>query len=103
MQAHCISAFIVITGMRDLLEIITYLRDLESHQCVSLGVAFGILHPKLSKMTHFPDDVVAAWIRREDNVLNTCPPTWRNLARALEQINQNGIADKVKRDHIAIL
>ena len=91
---------IVITGMGDLLDIITYLRDLETHQCVSLGVAFGILHPKLSKMTNFPDDVVAAWIRKEDDVLNRCLPTWRNLAKALEQVNQNGIADKVKRDHL---
>lgn len=85
--------------MKDLPEIVTYLKDLESNQCVSLGVAFGILHPKLSKMTNFPNDVVAAWIRQEDNVLNRCPPTWRNLARALEQVSQNGIAETVKRDH----
>lgn len=85
--------------MRDLNEIATYLRNLDTNHYVSLGGEFGLFHPKLNRMRHYPNDVVAAWLRREDDVSNKCRPTWRNLALALEHIGQNGIAEAVRKDH----
>ena len=86
--------------MTDLDEVIAYLGDLNIDHCLSLGGAFGLRNPKIKRMRRYPDDVVEAWLRKEDNVLNKCPPTWRNLTAALEKIGQCGIADVVKRDRL---
>lgn len=86
--------------MTDLSEVIGYLEDLNIDHSLSLGGAFGLRNPKIKRMRRYPDDVVEAWLRREDNVPNKCPPTWRNLTAALEKIGQTGIADTVKRDHL---
>lgn len=87
-------------GMGDLNDIICYLHDMDTKQLRSLGLAFGLHHPNISKMEHFPNDLVAAWLRREENVCLQCPPSWRNLVKALEEINQIGIATDVRRDHL---
>lgn len=41
----------------------------------------------------FLDDVVAAWLHREDK----CVPTWENLVKALRhpRLKQTGIANKI--------
>ena len=33
-------------------------------ECISLGGAFGLAYPNLIQ---YPDDVVAAWLRKQDN------------------------------------
>ena len=86
--------------MADLTEISAYLHDLDIGHCMSLGGAFGLYHPTLNRMRQYPEEVVAAWLRKQDSVSNRCPPTWRNLIRALERIGQNGIAETVKNDHL---
>lgn len=85
--------------MKDLKNVTTYLHDLSEHHCISLGEALGLNYPNLCRMNHYPQDVVAAWLRQEDDVYSTCLPTWRNLARALNKIDQNGIATKVRDEH----
>lgn len=87
--------------MRDLNGIITYLKTLDDDHCVSLGGEFGLHYPNLKRMQHNRSDIVAAWLRREDDVTNKCRPTWSNLAFALECIHQNGIAESVRKDHLA--
>ena len=62
-----------------------------------LGGALGLLHPTLKKMTSFPDDVVAAWLNRQDEVLqHSGEPTWSTLENALRKIGQTGLAEDVK-------
>ena len=47
----------------------------------------------------YQEDVIAAWLRREDDVLQkTGVPTWRVLVTALEKIGQNGIASDISKD-----
>ena len=56
-------------------------------------------YSKLRKMTKYPDDMVAAWLRREDFVLNVSgEPTWRSLVEALRMIGQEGIARDIEEE-----
>ena len=54
-------------------------------------------------MTLFPDEMVAAWLNRQDNVLQQSgEPTWSTLEEALRKIGQTGLAEDVKGEHKAI-
>ena len=88
--------------MKDHKKITNYLRILDKDHCISLGLAFGLEYPNLNKMKRYPEDVVAAWLRKQDNVCIECLPTWSNLASALEQIGQKGIANEVKSKHLLL-
>ena len=58
-----------------------------------VGGALGLAYDKLRRMTKFPDEMVAAWLRREDIVMNVSGrPTWRTLVEALRRVGQEGIA-----------
>ena len=85
--------------MKDHEKITKCLRVLDKDQCISLGLAFGLEYPNLNKMNRYPEDVMAAWLRKEDNVCSKCSPTWSNLASALELISQKGIANEVRSKH----
>lgn len=87
--------------MEDHKEVTDYLRDLNEDHCISLGGALGLTYTNLNRMKRYPEDVVAAWLRKEDNVIKH-PPTWHNLVRALEKISQNGIAYEVRGKHLPL-
>ena len=54
-------------------------------------------------MTSFPDEVVAAWLNRQDNVLQQSgEPTWSTLEEALRKIGQTGLAEDVRGKHEAV-
>jgi hypothetical protein len=49
-------------------------------------------------MTKYPDDMVAAWLRSEDNVMSMSgEPTWRTLVEALRKVRQEGIAKNIEK------
>jgi hypothetical protein len=49
-------------------------------------------------MTSFPDEMVAAWLNRRDEVLQRSgEPAWSTLEDALRKIGQTGLAEDVKR------
>ena len=45
----------------------------------------------------FLDDVIAAWLRKEDQVTEKCEPNWTVLINALRhrRVGQTGIASKI--------
>jgi len=45
----------------------------------------------------FRDDVIAAWLQKEDQVIRRGVPTWDTLVKALKdrRVNQTGVADKI--------
>ena len=48
-------------------------------------------------MKSLPEDMVAAWLRREDYVLKVSgEPTWRSLVQALTTVGQGGIAKDIE-------
>ena len=95
--------FFFFLEMGDLFDIATYLRDLNTSQLKSLGYALGLHHPNVSRMDqgHLCYELVAAWLKRDDDVRTRCLPTWSNLVKALEQNKYNGIAEDVKRERLS--
>ena len=74
--------------------------DLDNEQIVQLGLALGMNYAKLKRMRSLPGDMVAAWLRREDDVLEVSGvPTWKVLSEALKDIGQTGLAMKKKKKH----
>ena len=81
--------------MDDHFEICQPLKNLSNTDISSLGGALGLSYPKVEGASI--EKVVAAWLNREDNVLQRCgEPTWYNLRDALESIGQKGIAEDIR-------
>ena len=93
--------FIAIPGEKDLVDITTYLLPLEKTHIYNLGLVLGISHHKTKAMmdsSTFLDDVIAAWLRREDQVKKKGEPSWTVLVRALEhpRVGQCGISQNIR-------
>ena len=62
-----------------------------------VGGALGLDYGNLQKMKDLPEEMVAAWLRREDYVLTkTGEPTWRSLIKALKKAGQEGVASDIE-------
>ena len=85
--------------MKHHFEITHRLRDLDNDQIVDVGTALGIKHPKLKRMRSLPGDMVAAWLRREDDVLDVGDPSWKVLSEVLKNCGQKGLAREIQRKY----
>ena len=86
--------------MKHHFEISHYLGDLDNEQIVQVGLALGMNYAKLKRMRSLPGDMVAAWLRREDDVLEVSGvPTWKALAEALKDNGQTGLAMKIQQKY----
>ena len=83
----------------DHFEVKTSLKNLDSDKLRDLGGALGLLYPNLERMNNnILDGMTAAWLNKEDNVLDKNKggdPTWRRLVEALEKIGQKGVAEDI--------
>ena len=77
-----------------------YLHKMDRSQIHKLGGELGLIVFNLEKMQTLPDDMVRAWLRKEDSVQEKCgdPLTWNALVKALKKIGQTGIAGDILRD-----
>ena len=87
----------------DLFDITTYLSNLDNDTVYTLGLALGLNQSKVKRMREsgtFIDDVIAAWLRREDHVERKGMPTWGTLVKALRhpRIGQTGLANDISKD-----
>ena len=74
------------------------LQNLDNDQICTVGGALGLSYSKLRKMTKFPDDMVASWLRREDFVVSKSgEPTLRTLVEALRMVGQEGTARDIEK------
>ena len=94
--------FIAIPGEKDLVDITDYLLPLEKTHIYNLGLVLGISHHKTKAMmdsSAFLDDVIAAWLRREDQVKIKGEPSWTVLVRALDhpRVKQCGISQNIRK------
>ena len=50
----------------------------------------------------FRDDMIAAWLQKEDQVLKRGRPTWETLVKALKdaRVNQIGVAERIKTEKL---
>ena len=81
-----------------------YLLNLGQTDIYHLGLTLGLNHPHLKDMMEksktFKEDMIAAWLQKEEQVTKRGLPTWETLVKALrdDQVKQNGIADRIARD-----
>ena len=78
---------------------------MEKTQIYNLGLVLGLRHSKLKTMMDsatFCDDVIAAWLRKEDEVLERGKPSWTVLVDALKRcrVGQTGIANTIAKIHL---
>ena len=70
---------------------------------LSLGLRLGLLHPTLKKIEtdnhgkveQCKTEMIAAWINRQDNVLQVGVPSWSVLQTALRKIGENEVANQI--------
>ena len=73
---------------------------MEKIDIYNLGLVLGLRHNKVKTMMDsvvFLDDVIAAWLRREDKVSEKGEPSWTVLVNALKhhRVGQTRIASKI--------
>ena len=91
------------TGDQDFRDVTGYLLQLTKDQIYPLGIELGLSYRWLKDgmdSRSYRDDVVDAWLKKQDDVGKRCPPTWRNLVAALrsDRVKQNGIASRIAKD-----
>ena len=93
------------SGEKDLLDITDYLLDMEKSHIYNLGVVLGLRQTKAKALMDSPtflDDIITAWLRKEDQVTEKGEPSWTVLVNALKhrRVGQTGIANNIAKDHL---
>ena len=75
---------------------------MEKKHIYDLGLVLGLTQTKVKEMMDsatFRDDVIAAWLRKEDSVKEKGEPSWTVLISALKhrRVGQIGIADNIAK------
>ena len=88
-----------------MVEIIDYLVDMEKAHIYHLGIVLGLRQNKVKTLKDsdtFLDDVITAWLRKEDQVSEKGEPSWTVLVDALKhrRVGQTGIASNIAKDHL---
>ena len=92
------------TAESDILKITRYLRLLDKSGFLRLGMCLGLEYSSVKDLLDsktYREDVIAAWLRRKDNVeKKSGVPTWRTLVKALKnpQVKQEGIAGDIEKN-----
>ena len=91
------------SGFEDFLEIAEYLNCLEKADIYNLGLVLGLSQHKVWAMMDsetFLDDVITAWLRKEDQVIMRGEPSWTALVSSLKHrgVGQTGIASTIEKD-----
>ena len=87
----------------DFFDVTEYLVDMEKTDVYHLGLVLGLSQRKLMAKIDsrtFLDDVISAWLRKEDQVIKRGEPSWRALVSALmnRRVGQTGIATNIAKD-----
>jgi len=92
----------------DFLDITEYLIDMEKTDVYNLGLVLGLSQHKLKAnidSKSFLDDVISAWLRKEDQVIKRGEPSWTVLVMALKdrRVGQTGIASNIAKEKELLL
>ena len=93
--------YLVHAAIGDLLEVTDYLLDLGNTDIYNLGIALGLYFPHLKTMRDsetFRDEMIAAWLEKEDQVTKKRVPTWETLVKALRhpRVKQTRVAERIE-------
>ena len=96
-------ALSVLSDEDNLLDITEYLQNMNKTHIYNLGLVLGLRLSNIKTMmesAYFLDDVIAAWLRKEDQVIEKGAPSWAVLVKALKhrRVRQTGTADKIAKD-----
>ena len=96
------------SGEDDLLDVTDYLQNIDKTHIYNLGLVLGLRQTKVRAMKDsdtFLDDVITAWLRREDKVTEKGEPSWTVLVNALKhhRVGQTGIANDIAKDKGLVL
>ena len=88
-----------------MVDITDYLLDMEKGHIYHLGIVLGLRQNKVKTLKDsetFLDDVIAAWLRKEDQVAKKGEPSWTVLVDALKhrRVGQTGIANTIAKDRL---
>ena len=89
-------------GIEDFADISSYLHPLNKSAVFNLGLVLGLNYNRLKIMVDsqtFLQDMLAGWLEKVDQVLQTGVPTWKRLAEALRdpRVGQNGLASEIEQ------
>ena len=92
-----------LTGIGDLVDVTDYLLELADVDIHNLGLTLGLNQPRLQNLGRsetFRDGMIAAWLRKEDQVAKRGMPTWKTLVKALRhpRLGKTVIADKIAKE-----
>ena len=94
------SICLYIAGINKLVNVMDTLKNVNGW--LFLGLQLGLLHPTLKKIeTDYGKveqcmmEMIAAWLNRQDNVLQIGVPSWSVLQTALRKIGENEVADQI--------
>ena len=104
---YLLAASFTYTAIDDHPEIKKYLLDLTQTDIHNLGLTLGLYHRHLKSMRDsgtFRDDMIDAWLQKEDQVLKRGLPTWETLVKALKdrEINQIEVAKEIETDKLNV-
>ena len=96
--AHLASLLYTHVGLNaDHYKVTTHLQGLNIQHIRNVGGALGLSFNAMERMNTFPDDMVAAWLRREAFVMSMSgEPSWRTLVEALRKVGQEGTARDIE-------
>ena len=82
--------------MEDHFKVIKFLENLDKRDLMKLGGALGLFYTKLKNMESLCEDMIAAWLNKEDFVSKKSgDPSWDSLKTALSEIGQAGLANAI--------
>ena len=104
-QKQIVHSILTPLGEKDLLSITDYLLDMEKSHIYNLGLVLGLRQTKAKALMDSPtflDDVITAWLRKEDQVTEEGEPSWTVLVNALKhrRVGQTGIAKTIANNHL---
>ena len=88
-------------GHDQLSEIIPYLVTLNKTDVYKLGVKLGLQYSTLVGLPdeNFINPMLTHWLQEADDVRSKGKTSWRSLVWGLREVQQNGIAKRIARDH----
>ena len=82
--------------MKDHFKVTKILKCMNKEDLRQLGGALGLSYPRLRNMEPLLEEMVCAWLNKEDNVLKQSgKPSWTSLKSALHEIGQEGVAASI--------
>ena len=100
----CVINIVKLLTTKDHFEVTEFLRNLDKNELIRLGEALGLSYSKLKKMEPLCEEMVDAWLKQEEDVIEQSgEPSWKSLKAALKKIGQTGLIRTIITDTLGRL